>query len=56
MPRVDWRKVAAAIKAQSPKTPVVLLTAWGQRLLATRDVPAHADRVLRKPPTVGDPG
>ncbi len=54
MPHVDGRKVAAAIKAVSPKTPVVLLTGWGHRLLATRDVPAHVDRVLSKPPKVTD--
>ena len=54
MPHIDGRKVAAAIKTLSPKTPVVLLTGWGHRLLATRDVPAHVDRVLSKPPKVGD--
>jgi CheY-like chemotaxis protein/anti-sigma regulatory factor (Ser/Thr protein kinase) len=54
MPHVDGRKVAAAIKTLSPKTPVVLLTGWGHRLLATRDVPAHVDRVLSKPPKVSD--
>jgi signal transduction histidine kinase/ActR/RegA family two-component response regulator len=50
MPRVDGRKVAAAIKDSSPTTPVVLLTGWGQRLIATNDMPAHVDKVLAKPP------
>ena len=50
MPYVDGRKVAAAIKASSPKTPVVLLTGWGQRLTAENQVPPHVDRVLNKPP------
>jgi signal transduction histidine kinase/ActR/RegA family two-component response regulator len=50
MPHVDGRKVAAAIKAMSPTTPVVLLTGWGQRLIATNDTPANIDRVLSKPP------
>ena len=50
MPHVDGRRVAAAIKSASPATPVVLLTGWGQRLEAERDVPAHVDRVLNKPP------
>src|SRR6185503_10297916 len=54
MPHVDGRKVAAAIKTLAPKTPVVLLTGWGHRLLATRDVPAHVDRVLSKPPKVAE--
>ena len=50
MPYVDGRRVAAAIKAASPNTPVVLLTGWGQRLMAENEVPPHVDRVLNKPP------
>ncbi|MBW4050105.1 MAG: response regulator [Proteobacteria bacterium] len=50
MPYVDGRRVAAAIKAASPGTPVVLLTGWGQRLTADHQVPPHVDRVLNKPP------
>src|SRR5438309_485173 len=50
MPYVDGRRVAAAIKAVSPHTPVILLTGWGQRLVAENDIPAHVDRVLSKPP------
>jgi signal transduction histidine kinase/ActR/RegA family two-component response regulator len=50
MPYVDGRRVAAAIKAASPSTPVILLTGWGQRLVSEDDIPAHVDRVLSKPP------
>jgi len=50
MPYVDGRKVAAAIKAASADTPVILLTGWGKRLLAENDIPAYVDRVLSKPP------
>jgi signal transduction histidine kinase len=50
MPYVDGRRVSAAIKAASPNTPVVLLTGWGQRLMAENQVPPHVDRVLNKPP------
>lgn len=50
MPHVDGRQVAAAVKATSPNTPVILLTGWGQRLLAEDDVPGHVDRVVPKPP------
>ncbi|HEY4359946.1 MAG TPA: ATP-binding protein [Bryobacteraceae bacterium] len=50
MPYVDGRKVSSAIKAVSPLTPVVLLTGWGQRLIAEGDIPPHVDRVLNKPP------
>ena len=50
MPHVDGRKVASAVKAASPSTPVILLTGWGQRLEAEGDVPADVDRLLSKPP------
>lgn len=50
MPYVDGRRMAAAVKAASPNTPVILLTGWGQRLIAENQVPPHVDRVLNKPP------
>jgi signal transduction histidine kinase/DNA-binding response OmpR family regulator len=52
MPYVDGRKVAEAVKAASPSTPVILLTGWGQRLLDEGNVPPHIDRVLSKPPNL----
>ena len=54
MPHIDGRRVAAAIKARSPTTPVILLTGWGQRLIAEDDIPTHVDRVLSKPPRLRD--
>jgi len=54
MPHVDGRRVAAAIKALSPTTPVILLTGWGQRLVDDGDIPAHVDHVLNKPPKLRD--
>ncbi|PAW80173.1 MAG: hypothetical protein B9S32_01995 [Verrucomicrobia bacterium Tous-C9LFEB] len=54
MPYVDGRKVAANVKALSPSTPVILLTGWGQRLVAEGDIPPHVDRVLNKPPKLND--
>ncbi len=50
MPYVDGRQVAAAIKANSARTPVIMLTGWGQRLIAENDIPPHVNRVLNKPP------
>jgi signal transduction histidine kinase/ActR/RegA family two-component response regulator len=50
MPYVDGRKVAAALKARSPSTPIIMLTGWGQRLLSDNEIPPHVDRVLSKPP------
>ncbi len=54
MPYVDGRKVAAAIEAIAPATPVILLTGWGKRLLSDDDIPPHVDRVLSKPPKIQD--
>ena len=50
MPYVDGRKVSSAIKSAAPATIVVLLTGWGQRLVADGDIPPHVDEVLSKPP------
>ena len=50
MPYMDGRRVAAAIKAAAPTTPVILLTGWGQRLVNEGDLSPHVDRVLSKPP------
>jgi PAS domain S-box-containing protein len=54
MPYVDGRRVASAIKAESPQTPLIMLTGWGQRMIDDRDVPSYVDRVLAKPPRLAD--
>ena len=54
MPNVDGRKVAAAIKEVSSSTLVLLLTGWGQRLIAEGDTPPNVDYVLSKPPKLRD--
>ncbi len=54
MPYVDGRKVASSVKAMAPATPVIMLTGWGQRLIADGDIPAHVDQVLSKPPKLKD--
>lgn len=54
MPYVDGRQVAAAVKETSRATPVIMLTGWGQRLVAEGDIPPHVDRVLAKPPKLRD--
>jgi CheY-like chemotaxis protein len=50
MPYLDGRKVSSAVKGAAPQTIVLLLTGWGQRLVADGDIPPHVDRVLSKPP------
>lgn len=50
MPYVDGRKVAEAVRAASPDTPIILLTGWGQRLPADDERPPQVDHLLSKPP------
>ncbi len=33
---------------------MVLLTGWGQRLIAENDTPPHVDRILSKPPKLAE--
>jgi signal transduction histidine kinase/ActR/RegA family two-component response regulator len=50
MPYLDGREVAKRLKAESPSTPVVLLTGWGAFMKSDGEVPAHVDGILSKPP------
>jgi len=52
MPHVDGRKVARIVKEEAPRTPVILLTGWGQRLHEENEIPADVDWVLSKPPRI----
>jgi signal transduction histidine kinase/ActR/RegA family two-component response regulator len=52
MPHVDGRQVSAAVKACSPLTTVLMLTGWGQRMLASDELPPHVDKLLSKPPNM----
>jgi PAS domain S-box-containing protein len=54
MPYVDGRKVATSIRAIDAVVPIIMLTGWGHRLIATDDRPEHVDRVLSKPPKMAD--
>lgn len=50
MPYFDGRQVAKSIKAQSPATPVVLLTGWGAFMKEDCETPSQVDGILSKPP------
>jgi CheY-like chemotaxis protein len=54
MPYVDGRKVAARIRQMSARVPIIMLTGWGHRLIATDETPEHVSRVLSKPPKMSD--
>jgi hypothetical protein len=38
------------VKAARPATRVIMLTGWGQRMIAEGSTPDHVDQVLSKPP------
>jgi signal transduction histidine kinase/CheY-like chemotaxis protein len=50
MPYVDGRKVIESVRAASPKTPIILLTGWGQQPMADSETPLQVDHLLSKPP------
>jgi len=50
MPYVDGRQVIEAVRAASPRTPIILLTGWGQNSAADNSQLPHVDRLLGKPP------
>jgi len=54
MPYVDGRKVATRIRQLDANVPIVMLTGWGHRLIATDDKPEHVDRVISKPPRMAE--
>jgi CheY-like chemotaxis protein len=54
MPHFDGRAVAAAIARVAPRTPVIMLTGWGQRLSATGEQPPEVIAVLDKPPKLNE--
>jgi CheY-like chemotaxis protein len=52
MPDLDGRHVARAVKAESPKTPVIMLTGWGTMMKKDGFDTAEVDAVLGKPPRI----
>jgi signal transduction histidine kinase/ActR/RegA family two-component response regulator len=50
MPMVDGHAVARAVKGQSSRTPVIMLTGWGAFFRGDGDVPTEVDGILCKPP------
>ena len=50
MPDLDGHHVARAIKAESPQTPVIMLTGWGAMPKADGQTAPAVDAVIGKPP------
>jgi CheY-like chemotaxis protein len=54
MPHVDGRTVASAVHAAAPDTAIIMLTGWGQRLVAAGEIPPGVTSVLSKPPKLAE--
>jgi len=52
MPDMDGYHVARAIKKDSPRTPILMLTGWGTMIQADGQSAPEVDAVLSKPPRV----
>jgi CheY-like chemotaxis protein/anti-sigma regulatory factor (Ser/Thr protein kinase) len=52
MPDVDGHEVARAIKADSPKTPVIMMTGWASMIKDVGETASGVDAVLPKPPSI----
>jgi DNA-binding NtrC family response regulator len=52
MPGMDGQAVTRAIKAQSPRTPVVMMTGWGTLMKEDGETAIQADALLAKPPRI----
>lgn len=50
MPEMDGRDVARTLRAESPQTPILMLTGWGEIMKATGQTVPEVDAVINKPP------
>jgi signal transduction histidine kinase/ActR/RegA family two-component response regulator len=54
MPRMDGHKLARAIKAGSPRTPVIMMTGWGAMMKEDGKTVPDVDAVVGKPPHIDE--
>jgi signal transduction histidine kinase/CheY-like chemotaxis protein len=54
MPGLNGRQVAEHIKANSPRTPIIMLTGWGAMVEERGESAAKVDAVLSKPPRINE--
>jgi signal transduction histidine kinase len=50
MPDIDGHHVARTIKAESPNTPVIMMTGWGETMREEGETAPEVDAVIGKPP------
>ena len=52
MPKMDGHQLARAIKAESPRTPIIMMTGWGAMLKEDGVTMPEVDALLGKPPQI----
>lgn len=52
MPDIDGQQVAQTIKAESPSTPVIMMTGWGAMMKEEGEEAVGVDALLGKPPRI----
>jgi CheY-like chemotaxis protein len=50
MPQMDGYQVARTIKAESPHTPIIMMTGWGTTIREDGETTPEVDAVIGKPP------
>ena len=50
MPDIDGHQVARTIKAESPNTPIIMMTGWGTIMREDGETAPEVDAVIGKPP------
>jgi len=50
MPKMDGHQVARTIKAESPSTPIVMMTGWGAMMKEDGETASEVDALTGKPP------
>ena len=54
MPKMDGHQLARAIKAESPLTPIIMMTGWGTMIKEDGIIMPEVDALLGKPPQIRD--
>ena len=50
MPKMDGHQLARSIKAESPQTPIIMMTGWGAMMKEDGEAAPEVDAVIGKPP------
>jgi CheY-like chemotaxis protein len=52
MPKMDGYQLARTIKAESPRTPIIMMTGWGTMMKEDGETAPEVDAVVGKPPNM----